>query len=93
VGAGIVAGFLLGLAHWRMFLRNIQALHPADTGKVKLLARLTAGLRVALTAALGFILVVHFRVDAYGLAAGLLASTYVFRVWAWQRAQGGTGLT
>lgn len=93
MGAGFVAGFLLGLAHWRMFLRNIQALHPAETGKVKLLARLTAGLRVALTALMGFALVRNFQVDAWGLAAGVLASTYVFRVWVWQKAQGGTGLT
>lgn len=91
MGAGFVAGFLLGLAHWRMFLRNIQALQP--NGKVKLLARLTAGLRVALTAAIGFLLVGRLQVDAWGLAMGLLASTYGFRVWAWQKAQGGTGLT
>ncbi len=91
MGAGFVAGFLLGLAHWRMFLRNIQALQP--NGKVKLLARLTAGLRLALTATVGFLLVGRLQVDAWGLAMGLLASTYVFRVWAFQKAQGGTGLT
>ena len=74
-----------------MFLRNIQALQP--NGKVKLLARLTAGLRLALTATVGFLLVGRLQVDAWGLAMGLLASTYVFRVWAFQKAQGGTGLT
>ena len=63
------------------------------TGKVRLMARLAAGFRLAITAAVGFLLVGRLQVDAWGLAAGLLASTYVFRVWARQRAQGGTGLT
>lgn len=91
MGAAVVAGFLLGLAHWRMFLRNIQALQP--NGKVRLLARLTGAVRLALTAVVGFALVRSFQVDPWGLAAGVLASTYVFRVWVWQKAQGGTGLT
>jgi len=74
-----------------MFLRNIQALQP--NGKVKLVARLTGALRLGLTAAVGFALVHRFQVDAWSLALGVLASTYAFRVWAWQRAQEGrTGL-